>query len=45
MFDAARVVAMRSNADAYLANLATDMLKGAPPLPRGKKKPSQGGGG
>jgi len=38
-------VAMRTDTNTGVSDLATDVLKAAPPLPRGKKKPFPGGDG
>ena len=39
VFESARVVTMRSDADARVGDLAADMPTAMPPLLRGKKKP------
>jgi hypothetical protein len=45
VFDASWVVAMRTDTNKSVGNLATDVLKAAPPLQRGKKKPFPVGDG
>ena len=45
VFDASRVVAMGTDTDTGVDDFATNVLKAAPPLPRGKKKPFPVGDG